>query len=74
MQDESSTLELNSIKAIIKCVEDHKLESEFSLDSLRKRASLLEKTKAERKRGTSAATATEEMNNNEEMNNKEHIN
>ncbi|KAL3566581.1 hypothetical protein D5086_031996 [Populus alba] len=60
--DESSTLELNSIKAIIKCVEDHKLESEFSLDSLRKRASLLEKTKAERKRGTSAATATKSQN------------
>ncbi|KAJ6295855.1 hypothetical protein OIU78_023811 [Salix suchowensis] len=60
--EESSTLELNSIKAIIKCVEDHKLESEFSLDSLRKRASLLEKTKAERKRGTSAATATKSQN------------
>ncbi|KAJ6731436.1 FRIGIDA-LIKE PROTEIN 3-RELATED [Salix purpurea] len=34
--DESSTLELNSIKAIIKCVEDHKLESEFSPRQLEK--------------------------------------
>lgn len=53
--DESSTMELNSIRAIIKCVEDHKLESEFSLDSLKKRATHLEKTKAERKRSSAAA-------------------
>ncbi|CAK7334936.1 unnamed protein product [Dovyalis caffra] len=60
--DESNTLEFNAIKAIIKCVEDHKLESEFSLDSLRKRASLLEKAKAERKKGSSAAAATKPQN------------
>lgn len=48
---------MNSIKAIIKCVEDHKLEKEFSLDSLRKRASQLEKTKADRKKGSAAAVA-----------------
>ncbi|KAG6723716.1 hypothetical protein I3842_03G221600 [Carya illinoinensis] len=53
--EESSTLELNSIRAIIKCVEDHKLESEFSLDSLRKRVTHLEKAKAERKKSSSAA-------------------
>lgn len=55
-QEESSTLELNSIRAIIKCVEDHKLESEFSLDSLRKRATHLEKAKAERKKNSAAAS------------------
>ncbi len=54
-QEESSTLELNSIRAIIKCVEDHKLESEFSLDSLRKRATHLEKAKAEWKKNSAAA-------------------
>ncbi|BBH08408.1 FRIGIDA-like protein [Prunus dulcis] len=55
--EESSTLELNSIKAIIKCVEDHKLESEFSLDSLRKRATHLEKAKAERKKSSAASSS-----------------
>lgn len=48
-------MELNSIKATIKCVEDHKLESEFNLDSLRKRVAHLEKTKAERKKSSAAA-------------------
>ncbi|KAJ0089688.1 hypothetical protein Patl1_13217 [Pistacia atlantica] len=52
--EESSNVELNSIKAIIKCVEDHKLESEFSVDSLRKRAAQLEKSKAERKKSSAA--------------------
>ncbi|KAG4999221.1 hypothetical protein JHK82_020395 [Glycine max] len=52
--DDSSTSELNSIKAIIKCVEDHKLESEFNLDNLRKRATLLEKAKAEKKKGSTS--------------------
>ncbi|RDX70941.1 FRIGIDA-like protein 4a, partial [Mucuna pruriens] len=54
--DDSSTSELNSIKAIIKCVEDHKLESEFNLDNLRKRATHLEKTKAERKKSSSSGS------------------
>ncbi|KAL5572679.1 hypothetical protein UlMin_022276 [Ulmus minor] len=47
--------ELNSIKLIIKCVEDHKLESEFPLDSLKKQATRLEKAKAERKKNSAAA-------------------
>ncbi|KAK7398939.1 hypothetical protein VNO78_10113 [Psophocarpus tetragonolobus] len=54
--DDSNTSELNSIKAIIKCVEDHKLESEFNLDNLRKRATLLEKAKAERKKSSTSGT------------------
>ncbi|CAI8619799.1 unnamed protein product [Vicia faba] len=48
--DESTTLELNSIKDVIKCVEDHKLESEFRLDEVKKRASQLEKSRAERRK------------------------
>ncbi|KAF5748601.1 hypothetical protein HS088_TW04G00559 [Tripterygium wilfordii] len=47
-------VELNSIRAIIKCVEDHKIESEFSLESLRKRVGQLEKMKAEKKRSSQA--------------------
>lgn len=52
--EESNNVELNSIKAIIKCVEDHKLESEFSVDTLRKRAAQLEKVKADRKKSSTA--------------------
>ncbi|KAK2645723.1 hypothetical protein Ddye_020918 [Dipteronia dyeriana] len=58
--DESNNMELTSIKAIIKCVEDHKLESEFSIDSLKKRASQLEKSKSERKK--SSVTNTKPQN------------
>ncbi|KAJ1437950.1 Frigida-like [Sesbania bispinosa] len=54
--DESSTSELNSIKAVIKCVEDHKLDSEFNLEKLRKRATHLEKAKAERKKSSSSGS------------------
>ncbi|XP_050116947.1 FRIGIDA-like protein 4a isoform X2 [Malus sylvestris] len=53
--EESSTFELNSIKAIIKCVEDHKLESEFSLENLRKRAAHLEKARTERKKRSASS-------------------
>ncbi|KAJ9183973.1 hypothetical protein P3X46_007765 [Hevea brasiliensis] len=55
--EESNSVELNSIRAVIKCVEDHKLESDFPLDNLRKRASRLEKTKAERKKSSATAVA-----------------
>ncbi|KAL6330871.1 hypothetical protein AAG906_009299 [Vitis piasezkii] len=54
--EESGNVELNSIKTIIKCVEDHKLESEFSIDSLRKRATQLEKAKVERKKSSAGAS------------------
>ncbi|QCD85291.1 FRIGIDA-like protein 4a [Vigna unguiculata] len=62
--DDSSTSELNSIKAIIKCVEDHKLESEFNLDHLRKRATLLEKAKAERKKSSTSGTKPQNKRGN----------
>ncbi|XP_042482129.1 FRIGIDA-like protein 4a [Macadamia integrifolia] len=54
--DEAGALELNSIKAIIKCVEDHNLESEFTLDTLRKRVTQLEKAKADRKKNAAASS------------------
>ncbi|XP_044472475.1 FRIGIDA-like protein 4a isoform X2 [Mangifera indica] len=58
--EDSTNMELNSIKAIIKCIEDHKLQSEFSVDSLRKRAAQLEKNKAARKK--SSATNSKPQN------------
>ncbi|KAM7274960.1 hypothetical protein ACFE04_016826 [Oxalis oulophora] len=60
--EESNTVELNSIRAVIKCVEDLKLESEFSLESLKKRATHLEKTKAESKKRSSSSTSKPQNN------------
>ncbi|KAH9626923.1 hypothetical protein KSS87_014984 [Heliosperma pusillum] len=44
--------ELGALKAVIKCVEEHKLEGQFPVDSLIKRMLLLEKAKADKKRVT----------------------
>ncbi|XP_031501512.1 FRIGIDA-like protein 4a [Nymphaea colorata] len=46
--DDSS--EINALKAMIKCIEDHKLEAEFSPESLKKRVTQLEKAKADKKK------------------------
>lgn len=54
-QEESSNIELNAIRAVVKCVEDQKLESVFSLDVLKKRANVLEKAKAEKKKNSGPA-------------------
>ncbi|XP_023756544.2 FRIGIDA-like protein 4a [Lactuca sativa] len=43
-------------REIIKCIEDHKLESEFRMSTMRKRVAHLERTKAEMKTATAAAT------------------
>lgn len=51
--DEANTLELTSVKDVIKCVEDHKLESKFRLDKLKRRVSQLDKNKFERKNTSS---------------------
>ncbi|KAI3416997.1 hypothetical protein J3R85_014836 [Psidium guajava] len=56
--EEASAIELSAIKTVVKCVEDRKLESVFSLDSLKKRAAILEKAKAERKRNSSSGSKT----------------
>ncbi|XP_043724680.1 FRIGIDA-like protein 4a [Telopea speciosissima] len=53
---EAGALELNSIKAIIKCVEDHDLESEFTLETLRKRVTQLEKAKVDRKKNAAVGS------------------
>ena len=44
--------ELGALKAVLKCVEDHKLEDQFPVDTLAKRVLQLEKAKAEKKRAT----------------------
>ncbi|KAL9259722.1 FRIGIDA-like protein [Drosera capensis] len=44
--------ELTALKAIIRSVEEHKLENGYPLDSLQKRVLQLEKVKAEKKRAT----------------------
>lgn len=50
--DKANSIELEATKALIKCVEDHKLEPEFSLEGLKKRVTELEQAKAKRKMGT----------------------
>lgn len=51
-------MELSSIKAVLKCVEDLKLEVEFPLDNLRKRASTLDKAKAQKKKSLAPPATT----------------
>ncbi|XP_073004007.1 FRIGIDA-like protein 3 isoform X1 [Typha latifolia] len=52
--DEMNEHELSSLKAIIKCIEEHKLEEQCPVDPLQKRVIQLEKAKAD-KRTTEAA-------------------
>ncbi|KAI3924738.1 hypothetical protein MKW92_016708 [Papaver armeniacum] len=46
----ANALELSSLKAIIRCVQENKLGAEFTLDSLTKRVSQLEKARVDRKK------------------------
>ncbi|CAO2826470.1 unnamed protein product [Amaranthus hypochondriacus] len=50
--NEVNERELGALKAVLKCVEDHKLEDQFPVDTLAKRVLQLEKAKAEKKRAT----------------------
>ncbi|XP_052208747.1 FRIGIDA-like protein 4a [Diospyros lotus] len=56
--EEANNTELNTTKAIIKCVEDHKLESEFpfSIESLKKRVAQMEKAKADKKKSAASTS------------------
>ncbi|CAM0153217.1 unnamed protein product [Urochloa decumbens] len=49
--------EQSALRAVIKCVEDRKLEAEFPLDDLRKQLEELEKAKTEKKKATSSASS-----------------
>ncbi|KAI3914156.1 hypothetical protein MKW98_003229, partial [Papaver atlanticum] len=50
VQNEANSQELAALKAVIKCVEDYKLEAEYPLDPLQRREAQLEKSKADKKR------------------------
>ncbi|KAK3011530.1 hypothetical protein RJ639_011570 [Escallonia herrerae] len=54
-QNEVNDRELTALKAVMKCVEDHKLEEQYPLDPLQKRVLQLEKAKADKKRATEVA-------------------
>ncbi|CAL9124425.1 unnamed protein product [Musa acuminata var. zebrina] len=49
--------EQSVIRAAMKCIQEHKLEAEFPLDSLQKRLENLEKTKVEKKKPSGAGPA-----------------
>ncbi|KAL5562253.1 hypothetical protein UlMin_032000 [Ulmus minor] len=55
VQNEVNDRELTALKAVIKCIEEHKLEEQYAVDPLQKRVLLLEKAKADKKRVTEAA-------------------
>ena len=54
LQNEANTKELSAYGAVIKCIEEQKLELHFSPDPLQKRVAQLEKAKADRKRSAGA--------------------
>lgn len=54
-QTEVNERELAALKAVIKCIEDHKLEEQYPIDPLQKQVLQLEKAKADRKRATEVA-------------------
>lgn len=55
VQTEVNERELTALKAVIKCIEDHKLEEQYPVDPLQKQVLQLEKAKADRKRATEVA-------------------
>ncbi|KAM7521925.1 hypothetical protein LguiA_011827 [Lonicera macranthoides] len=52
VQNDVNERELSALKAVIKCIEDHKLEDQYPLEPLQKRIQQLEKAKADKKRAT----------------------
>ncbi|XP_058101921.1 FRIGIDA-like protein 3 [Magnolia sinica] len=54
-QNEANERELSALKAVIKCIEEHKLEDQYPVDPLQKRVIQLEKAKADKKRAAEAA-------------------
>lgn len=53
-QNNADSKEIASLKSIIKCIEEHKLESQMSPENLEKRVAQLEKAIANRKRSAGA--------------------
>ncbi|XP_014757930.1 FRIGIDA-like protein 3 isoform X1 [Brachypodium distachyon] len=54
-QNEMNERELSALKAVIKCIEEHKLEEQYPVDPLQKRVIQLEKAKADKRRAVEAA-------------------
>ncbi|KAF8377611.1 hypothetical protein HHK36_030993 [Tetracentron sinense] len=49
-QNDANAQELAALRAVIRCVEEYKLEADYPLDPLQKRVAQLEKMKADKKR------------------------
>ncbi|KAK6141791.1 hypothetical protein DH2020_024466 [Rehmannia glutinosa] len=54
-KSDMSEKELTALKAVIKCIEDHKLEDRFPVDPLQKQVLEIEKAKTDKKRATEVA-------------------
>ena len=54
-QNEMNERELSALKAVIKCIEEHKLQEQYPIDPLQKRILQLEKAKADKRRDAEAA-------------------
>lgn len=52
LQVDVNEKELTALKAVVKCIEDHKLEEQFPVDPLHKQVLEIEKAKADKKRAT----------------------
>ncbi|XP_049343021.1 FRIGIDA-like protein 3 [Solanum verrucosum] len=55
VQNDVNEKELSALKAVLKCIEDHKLEEQYLVDPLQKRVHQLEKVKADKKKATEVA-------------------
>ncbi|CAN4101150.1 unnamed protein product [Withania somnifera] len=55
VQNDVNEKELSALKAILKCIEDHKLEEQYPVDPLQERILQLEKAKADKKKATEVA-------------------
>lgn len=55
LQSDVNEKELAALKAVIKCIEDHKLEEQFPIEPLQKQVLETEKVKAGKKRATEVA-------------------
>ncbi|GLJ45726.1 hypothetical protein SUGI_0962300 [Cryptomeria japonica] len=58
-QNEGASKEIAAVKAVIKCIQEHKLESQMSPENLQKRMAHLEKAKADRKRSAAEAVKSQ---------------
>lgn len=56
-QSNANKKEQSALRAVIKCIEDRKLEAEFPLEDLQKQLEELEKAKTEKKKAASSASS-----------------